>query len=341
MIQTQVSQTDPRELSRCSSFDRLTVAGQDRYSEDIKADAALAQKVDRALWKDDVLRAIDYHEIDVVVMNGIVYLNGHIDGTTSQSRIENALRKLPGMLGLKNNLVLDDMLTFEVASALAGLEHTYACKFFTGVSHGVVSLHGDVNDEKVKLLAEECVAANPRVRGVINSVRVQGTDPEIKDQPFLQPSIGEEILFLDGVSSVVRQVIIAPNNRRVLAMLLWGRFADQKQELRSMNNNETRPPEKLAVISMDQVRYLTKFSGFLTIRSNERNRYMDFDPASFHAPHADWVPPYPYCSEDVLFPVDLHQPAAPLANIPNQILTPVVVGEQLTKELLANDSLGG
>jgi hypothetical protein len=53
------------------------------------------------------------------------------------------------------------------------------------------------------------------------------------------------------------------------------------------------------------------------------------------------VPPYPYCPADVLFPVDLHQLAAPVANIPIQALTPVVVGEQLTKELLANDSLGG
>ena len=109
----------------------------------------------------------------------------------------------------------------------------------------------------------------------------QGPNWSCQDQPFLQPIIGEIIYFLDGISGVVKQVIINPNNRRVVAMTVRGQFADQRQDLKSLNSGEARSPERLVVLSMDVVRYMTKVSGFLHINSNERKRYMDFDPTLF------------------------------------------------------------
>jgi hypothetical protein len=160
--------------------------------------------------------------------------------------------------------------------------------------------------------------------------------------PFLQPSIGEEIFFLNGISGVVRQVIINPNNRRVVAMTLRGQFTNQRQELKSLNNGEGRSPERLIVLSMDLVRYLTKVSGFLTISSNERKRYMDFNPASFSTPNVEWVPPYPYCSEDVLFPVENQDVDDQIVQQPYRSTFGVLTEDQLLREqLLANDSLGG
>jgi hypothetical protein len=261
---------------------------------------------------------------------------------TNQHRAERAIQAIPGLLGVNNYLIPDDRLLAEVATALGSLEHTYDCKFFTGVSHGVVLLSGEVSDAKVILLAEKCAASNPNVRGVINSVRVRGSDPDLKGQPFLQPSIGEEIFFLNGISGVVRQVIINPNNRRVVAMTVWGRYAGQQQELKSLNKGEARPPERLIVLSMDLVRYLTKVSGFLTISSNEKNRYMDFNPASFRTPEEDWVPPYPYCSEDVLFPIENQDVNDQIAQQPDRSPIGISTEDQLLREqLLANDSLGG
>ncbi len=230
----------------------------------------------------------------------------------------------------------------EVATALGSLEHTYDCKFFTGVSHGVVLLSGSVNDAKVILLAEKCAASNPNVRAVINSVRIAGDDLALPDQPFLQPTIGEEIFFLNGISGVVRQVIINPNNRRVIAMTVLGQFTNQRQDLKSLNNGEARSPERLIVLSMDLVRYLTKVSGFLTIRSSERNRYMDFNPASFITPNVDWVPPYPYCNDDVLFPVEYQHVDNQIVEQPERSPFNVALEDQSTRELMpANDSLGG
>ena len=164
----------------------------------------------------------------------------------------------------------------------------------------------------------------------------------MQNKPFLQPIIGEEIFFLNGISGIVKQVIINPNNRCVVAMTLEGRFTDQRQELKSFNNGNARSPYHIIVISMNLVRYLTKVSGFLYIDSNERERYEDFNPTSFHIPDLEWAPPYPYCKREVLFPFENE----PIDQKLLQKLYPahyeVVVEDQTLREQLpANDSLGG
>jgi osmotically-inducible protein OsmY len=340
MIPVQVPRINSDEFSRCEERRQMADHGKS-LSPIQKTDAAIKETIYHAFWKDDVLRAIEYSEIDVHVKNGIVYLNGHIVSTTSKSRIENAIRAIPGILGIKNNLVLDDRLTLEIATSLGKLEHTYDCKFFTGASHGVVSLNGTVSDKNVKLLAEQCAASNPNVRGVVNNVRVSGTELELPDPPFLQPAIGAIIYFLDGISGVVKQVIMNPNNRRVIAMTLQGRFTDRMHELHSMTEG-ARLPQQLAAVPMSVVRYLTRASGYLSIDRNETNRYVDFDPRDFIVPNKDWVPPYPYCPDDVLFPVEYQAADVQIAYEPHGFPFPATSEDaSLREQLLANDSPGG
>jgi osmotically-inducible protein OsmY len=302
MFPTQIPRINSEEFSRCEERDQ---ANNNHKSSklDQKTDTATKEKVYEAFWKDNILRALEYHQIDVQVKNSVVYLNGHIVSTTSQNRVENALRAIPGILGIRNNLVLDDRLTLEVASSLANLEHTYNCKFFTGASHGVIAIDGFVSDENVKLLAEKCVASHPHVRGVINNVQVTGTVLTSQEQPFLQPSIGESIYFLDGVSGVVKQVIINPNNRRVIQLVIQGRLSNQKQNSEVQKNNQIQIAEMAVVLPVHLIRYMTTSSGFLTIKSTETTQYQDFNPLYFAAP-VDWTLPYPYCPGDVLFHVD-------------------------------------
>jgi osmotically-inducible protein OsmY/uncharacterized protein YkvS len=341
MFPVQVPRINSNEFSRCEERTQITDHGKS-LSPIQKNDAAIKEYIYNAFWKDDVLRAIEYSEIDVHVKNGVVYLNGHIVSTTSKSRIEDAMRAIPGILGIKNNLVLDDKLTLEVATSLGKLEHTHNCKFFTGASHGVVSLNGIVSDENVKLLAEKCAASHSNVRAVINNVRVSGTELELQDQPFLQPTIGEIVYFLDGISGVVKQVIINPNNRRVIAMTIQGKFTDRRYELNSLTDGKAQPPEQLVAVPISVVRYLTKASGFLSINSNERKRYMAFDSASFSTPNVDWVPPYPYCPDDVLFPVEKRELEYQiLEQLPRSPFLVAWEEQPLREQLLANDSLGG
>lgn len=336
MFPAHISVKNPSGYSRCE--ERRQAADPKKSLSPIRqTEAALKESIYHALWKEDVLQAIENDAIDVHVHQGIVHLYGHIVNSTSRIRIMNAIRTFPGILSLQNHLVLDDQLTLEVAASLGNLEHTYACKFFTGTSHGVVSLNGTVRDQNVKTLAEKCVASNPHVRGVINHVRVSGTESKLREQPFLQPAIGEIIYFLDGVSGTVKQVIINPNTRRVVAMIVLGRFASQQQELQS----ESRPPEHLIVLSMDLVRYLTRVSGFLYINSTERNRYLVFDSAAFSTPHAGWAPPYPYCSDEVLFPLEKREVKYQILKQPHRSPLRIALDEQLLWEQLANDSLGG
>jgi uncharacterized protein YkvS len=269
-------------------------------------------------------------------------LSGHIVNTTSKSRIDKAIRAIPGIVGIQNNLVLDDQLIRQVAGSLGTLEHTYGCKFFTGASHGVISLNGTVNDERVKSLAEKQVASYPNVRGVINNVRVSGAELELPEPSFLQPTIGETIYFRDGIAGVVKQVVINPDNRLVVAMTISAQFANRQQDLHSLKSGTALSPERLVVVSMDAVRYMTKVSGFLHINSDETNQYTLFDSASFRTPDVDWSPPYPYCHTDVLFVAEKRQVEYQiLQQVPRSPFVVAWVEQPLSQELLANDSLGG
>src|SRR5512134_1167191 len=120
MFPAQIPVINPDVFSRCEERPQAADPGKS-LTRIQKTDAALKESIYHAFWKDDVLRAIEYYEIDVHVKNGVVYLSGHIVSTTSQSRIKNALRAVPGILGIQNNLVLDDKLTLEVAGSLGKL----------------------------------------------------------------------------------------------------------------------------------------------------------------------------------------------------------------------------
>lgn len=341
MFPVQLPVMRPDEFSRCDERIQQSDLGK-APSPMADTDASLKAAVERAIWKDEVVRAIEYHEIDIHAKNGIVHLNGHIANTTSRIRIEKAVRTVPGILGVRNHLIPDDKLTFEVAGALGTLEHIHGCKFFTGSSHGVITISGIVSSERVKSLAEMYVARNAHVRAVINHVRVAGvTEPELQDLPILQPTIGERIYFLDGLSGVVKRVVINPNNRRVIAMLLLVNFSDPRLPFHSPGDATTRLPVQLVHVSMDAIRYLTKVSGFLLINSNEHNRYQDFDSASFFAPGADWTPPYPYCPTDVLFPVEYQTVDAQTTNATSRFEELMDEGASFKEPLVVNDALGG
>lgn len=292
MFPVKTPKVRPDEYSQCE---------ERRQIKDLKfiqkTDLVMKQLIYHALWADDVLHSLEYSEIDVYVKNGIVHLYGHIVSTNSRARVYTAIQSVSGVLDIKNNLIMDDALTLEVASSLAVLEHAYHCKFFSGASHGVISLNGTVMNQRVKLLAVKCVAAHPNVRGVINNIHAAGEETGSNHHVFMQPMLGENIYFLDGVSGIVKQVIIDPNNRLVIAMTVLGRFADQQ------SHGGELPTERLIVLRMSAVRYLTRDSGFLYIRSDQKDRYADFAPAGFVTPDKNWNPPYPYCTEDVLFPV--------------------------------------
>ncbi len=290
-----VNEVNPSSV--CLSIDRSKFQGLPEY----KTDATIANEIDSALWNDEVLRFTDYHEVDVQVKNGVVVLSGHITGVMNRQRIENAVGSVTGILAVRVHLVADDALLLKVAEALVQIELVEGNQVFANVQNGLVVLNGHVISAKDRSSAEQCAANIPSVRGVINRLAAPGIDLDAEDQRFLQPTIGEEIYFRDGPHGTVNQVIINRNNRRVVAMILQGQFSDPQQKSASMTSNETPPPDQLAVVRVSVIQYLTSASGFLTIDSTEKTKYQDYDPANFIAPEAGWLPPYPYCTDNVRF----------------------------------------
>ncbi len=329
MFPVKTSKVRPDEYSPCEERRQIK---NSKFIQ--KTDLVMKQLIYHALWADDVLHSLEYSEIDVYVKNGIVYLYGHIVNTNSQVRLYKAIQSVPGILDIKNNLVMDDTLTLEVASSLAVLEHAYHSKFLSGASHGVISLNGTVVNQRVKLLAAKCVAAHPNVRGVINNIHVSGEETRPNNQIFMQPMLGENIYFLDGISGIVQKVIINPNNRLVIAMTVLGRFTGQQ------THGGELPAERLIVLRMSAVRYLTKESGFLYLRSDQRDRYMNFDPAGFVTPNKTWNPPYPYCTADVLFPVAYQQVDVQDEGLRQYPFEHVTENPSLKGQIYAHDSFG-
>jgi hypothetical protein len=64
MYKEQVAHTNLDENSRCEERSLKINHGMS-LSPIQKTDAAIKEKINNALWKDDVLRALDYYEVDV------------------------------------------------------------------------------------------------------------------------------------------------------------------------------------------------------------------------------------------------------------------------------------
>jgi osmotically-inducible protein OsmY len=339
MYKEQIAPINPDKFYRCGEQSWTETDAEKSHDPIQKKDAEIKEKINQTLWNDSVLSVTDNKEFEVQVRNGIVFLSGHIVSNTHHQRIEKALQSVAGIQAIKNSLVLDDELTLVVAADLGQLEQTYHCKFFTGVSRGVVVLNGEVNSLEVRHLAEQCAANNPNVRGVINYIRVPGTDLGIQDHRFLQPPIGKEVYFHDGISGTIRQVVINPDNRRVIAMTIQGRFYDRQQNLDLTKESAAQPVEQLLVIPMSVMGNLTSNSGFLTIQSTDFSEYQKFEAGLLTPPNENWVPPYPYCPGDVLLPVE-HEKTVGDESF-QTISGPKMKAETVSEQLLANDSLGG
>src|SRR5215211_6230151 len=122
MLPTQIAETNPDHFFRCKEAEQKATEHGESLSPGQKTDAAIKGSINDALGKDEILRVIESYAMDVHVKNGIVYLSGHIVNTSSRNRIEKAIRAISGIVGIQNNLVLDDKLTLEVAGSLGTLE---------------------------------------------------------------------------------------------------------------------------------------------------------------------------------------------------------------------------
>lgn len=265
------------------------------------SDEALGTAVDSALWSDRILRNTDYKQIAIAVQAGIVWLRGHVVTTTNKRNAEQAARSVPGVLGVENDLVVDDDLVFEVAQALGKHDLTRTKWIAVGARNGFITLNGEVSSASIRDAAEAIAASIPQVRGVVNYLHAPNVVIDYKEIPLWQPFIGHDISAVDMQLGRVEKVIIDPHNRRVAAFVARGYFPDpeDKDDYR-LPSDEPRM-ERSVVIPMEAVNRVIDGYVLLGISGAEAARYRSLEPDGFLLPPTGWQPPYPYRWEQVLW----------------------------------------
>jgi hypothetical protein len=213
---------------------------------------------------------------------------------------EKAAYKADGIWKVVNHLAIDNEMKLAVSQAIGKDPHTKNARVFVGVNNGFVTLTGQAPDLAGRSAAQEQAAAIPKVRGVINSIRVPGVDIGDEDQRALQPVIGTGIYATDILIGVVEKVVVNPDNRLVTAILANAVFPDPEQTGANWLRNEHRYVERRVIIPIETVRHQTTTSVSLKEKAALVAGFNDFDPGSYLPPPQDWEPPYPYKHEEVL-----------------------------------------
>jgi osmotically-inducible protein OsmY len=264
-----------------------------------RPDAALAAEVERALWSDEVVRALDYADMEVTVGGGVVALHGYAATPVSKIRAERAVRQVPGVLAVDNQLVTDDEVAGAVAQALACEVRTAGLPIAVEVRHGVVTLRGEALSAEERAASAACAARVALVRGVVNQVRAPGVDLAAEDQRVLLPEIGQEVYATDMQLGRVTRVIVSRCQGRVTAVVVCGRFPEGVAS--SAFPDQLPKQERQAVIPIRAVRDVTPGGVLLALGGMAAAHYPDLDLAQVAVPASDWAPPYPYRRDDVLF----------------------------------------
>jgi osmotically-inducible protein OsmY/sporulation protein YlmC with PRC-barrel domain len=265
-----------------------------------RPDHEIAEDVERALWSDEVLRAIDYEAIDIDVHDGLVTLLGYASTSTNKKRAERAARTVLGVLEVENEIVTDEEITIAISQTLSRDERTHNLRILVSARHGIVALNGEVGSAEERTIAEEVAASVPQVRGVVDYIHAPGVAVDEAQQPVMQPQIGQDVYAEDLLLGRVERVIINLQNRLVTAIVVRGSFPDSERAKPGMLPYEGLRKERQAVIPIEAIHLVTVSGVMLSITSTDAAQYPDFDPGDFSLPDPDWQPPYPYVKSDVL-----------------------------------------
>ena len=265
-----------------------------------RTDRAIASDVSQALWRDEVLRAIDAEMIDVAVRDGIVTLRGYVSTAANKKRADRAARSVAGVLAIENQLVADDEVAIAVAQALARDERTRRPRILVSAKHGVVVLNGRTDTPETRLAAEEVAATVPSVRAVVNYLQAPGVVVIPEEQKVWQPRPKQEVYAEDLLLGHVERVVINPRHRRVTALIVHGDFPDLDAARPNVPLYRVPKKERRVVIPIRAVKFVSESSVLLGINSLDAARCPNFGAEHFPLPDPDWQPPYPYSHADVM-----------------------------------------
>jgi hypothetical protein len=254
----------------------------------------------QALWEDTLLRRTEYRQIHVEAKNGIAYLYGYVSSSSMRAGAEKAAYNADGVWKVVNHVAIDSEMQLSVSQAIANDPRTRNARIFVGVHNGFVTLTGLAPGLAARSAAQEQAAAIPRVRGVLNSIRVPGVEIDSENPRALQPVIGATIYATDIIIGSVDKVIVNPKNRLVTAVISNTVFPDSDQMGSNWLWNEHHYAKRSLIIPIEAVRRLTSTSIFLKEKGEVVADFNDFDAALYLPAPEDWEPPYPYKHTDIL-----------------------------------------
>jgi osmotically-inducible protein OsmY len=139
-----------------------------------RSDEQLAAAVRRAFDRCERLRNLQRagETIDVQVQGGMVTLAGNVGDLTIKQMSGQVAVGVPGVRGVRNQLVCDDDIDVAVAQALAAGAELRTCALRVRTLHGVVHLDGMVPSARLWTKAALIARSVPGVREVRNEVAV-------------------------------------------------------------------------------------------------------------------------------------------------------------------------
>lgn len=256
-------------------------------------DEDLRERVLESIWKEQSIRVLDFNNIHVDVTNGEVILSGHVSKSLNKYLAEECAKKVAGVKGVRNEIILDEDLKVMVAHALGTDPRTRPYVINVGCHHGWITLTGVVPDDKVCAAVEEVAGSVPFVRGVIGLPRV-ATEETGKVIRSIQPEIGSEVIDKEGITGVVSKVIINPRNRLVSHILIerFETFQGARMTREYIIPTEDVDSDRAGSIWLKQHLSL--------------ERLIPVDSRQYSAPPEDWRPPFPYKVEQVLWGSEYH-----------------------------------
>jgi len=117
--------------------------------------------------------AFDTQHLEAAVQDNVVHLSGLVKDVTAKRQAEAAARSVQGVIDVENALKTDTNITNKVNYALLNDSRTRMAVIKVISENGVVTLKGQVDNERVRESAQEIAAKQPGVISVVNTLEVQ------------------------------------------------------------------------------------------------------------------------------------------------------------------------
>ncbi len=270
-------------ITREANMDQLT-----------RPDDILRADIWAAILREETICSLDLDDLSITVQDGEVFLRGHLAREYDRRIIEGIAYNVSGVTIVHDDLVVDRVLTIQVAQALFRDDRTRSLILPVGSFHGWISLSGEVPTRKLQGAAEEVAGQVPSVRGVVllPAVIGEGRSPARR---AVQPQTGASVYESHGLAGVVTQVVIQPRNRLVSHVVV------RANDVAVLANDVIvgRPAAGEFVVPVEAIDLVCKDCVFLVRDGPPLSAYPAFDPSDYPLAPSTWQPPYPYTTDAV------------------------------------------